>query len=95
MISSLLEEIKTDGINVATFSRYKRDKDEHKKGDLKEVYICSMTGSEITLDEQFLNQYDVIEEWLDSIKYSSSGYVYKVTTYKVIEKSSGKVVYEK
>lgn len=95
MNNLLLKKIQEEGINAVAFSRYRRDKDYHKKGELKEVYICSITGGEINLDTQFLDEYDITEEWMNPIQYTSTGYVQKSTIYRVIEKAANKVVYEK
>ncbi len=94
--SLLLKEVQEDGINVVALFKYKRDDKVggHKKGDVKEAYVCTMIGSEITLGEQFTDQYDITVDWMNPIEYTPTGYAQNSYIYKITEKSSGNVVFE-
>lgn len=80
-----IEQIKQERINTLSLFR-------NKEGQVKEGYICTMHGEEIELDKHFFSQYEIQEIW--NVKRNEYGYVQSSYDYKIIEKNTGKTIFE-
>lgn len=87
----VLERIKDEGINtLCTFRETNKTTGEQK---VYGYYICTMTADEIDIGrhDPFINRYEIQE--IFNVRKNEYGYVYKSYDYKIIEKSSGNVVF--
>lgn len=81
---AIIETIKSEKINV--LSKFHHDDDS-----IRAIYLCTMLGTEFTLEENFLKYYEVNSK--HNSKFNKSGWLEKDMEYTIVEKESGMMVH--
>lgn len=91
MNDAILETLKSEGIN--TFSKFYAKNKLTGELEMDSIYICTRGGSEVEIDKisNFNDKYEIKETF--NARKNSYGYVYKSHDYEIVEKSTGKVIF--